>query len=1001
MSSEPKAVTVASEGGKGTPVVLINVTQVQPQADHSHRPDTSKRRGDDEDDNEEEQTGSSFSQLQQRAPRIISQDDEGERFVDLGLGRGVDASDPNPWLNKTSFQVRNVLRENIIGTDEGSALHTYQKEVISAFTLQAQLKASIPVPQAPIAIGVDTEQSKSVASTKRVVGCKVLVRTISFREGFEDIPYTEQLSYESQTEEKEKLLTFEERLCRWIARRMGANKQLRERFKKEQPCDVGQQQPARDGGQQPVASGGQQQPAGDGGQQPVASRGQQQQEQWDEQIKLGWRMLEYTVKNALEKPAGDGGQQQRAGDRGQQQRAGDRGQQQRAGDGGQQQQAGDGGQQQRAGDGGQQQRAGDGGQQQQAGDGGQQQRAGNGGQQQRAGNGGQQQLTGDGGQQQRAGDGGQQQRAGDGGQQQRAGDRGQQQRADDRGQQQRAGDGGQQQRAGNGGQQQRAGNGGQQQLTGDGGQQQRAGDGGQQQRAGDGGQQQRAGDGGQQQQAGDGGQQQQAGDGGQQQRAGDGGQQQRAGNGGQQQRAVGGAGQRHSVVGDGGHQQLEQNQDTTLDDDLKKEVKSAVTKFVETFHITHYVSALSLGAVEYSVFTEEQYSSRFHARSSLGLSSAGASVSSTAEYKRTTRKSETRKIGRFKKEGKHRTVEAGSSGEAVIGIQVQPITNLIVHYPQLQKTMQRVLLSYLKKRQTLSRKLYSLFMFGCSYIVFYHVRCTWTCINTIELLAETSWFGCMLFHGIILFVTDGPFYITCDGDKKFLQVEGYKVYATTLTEGSTASKFYIIPTEDDEHQYEFYIAYRGGSMTDASSSSERKPDSEQNDGQEVEELQYYLSAPVPVAHKTRSGPLAMKLNVENQHARFTLRDRIYKSQNLLSRNRRSVDTAPWVAHRDTFYIRCARRGLGRKAFLAVQKESGAGTGAGTGTGTGTGTHPKYKTILVPDIHHHQESEDCFMLFRLLPLSYKLSGASTTEGGCDVIDGDSGGESDEPNEEHDP
>ena len=36
---------------------------------------------------------------------------------------------------------------------------------------------------------------------------------------------------------------------------------------------------------------------------------------------------------------------------------------------------------------------------------------------------------------------------------------------------------------------------------------------------------------------------------------------------------------------------------------MKAEVENAVKKFVETFHITHYVSALSLGAVEYSVFT--------------------------------------------------------------------------------------------------------------------------------------------------------------------------------------------------------------------------------------------------------------------------------------------------------------------------------------------------------------------------------------------------------------
>ena len=429
--AETKAVAVAAEGGKGTPVVLINVTQAR--APEEHKSDTSKSGGDD--DVEEEQTASSVSQMQQRAPRIISQDDEGERgrFVDLGLGRGVDASDPNPWLNKTSFQVRNVLRENIIGTDEGSALHTYQKEVISAFTLQAQLKASIPVPQAPIAIGVDSEQSKSVTSTKRVVGCKVLVRTISFREGFEDIPYTEQLSYSHENEEKnskkERLLTFEERLGRWIARRMAANKTLCDRFRSARLDEK------RDG---------------------------QQHERKDE-IGLGWRMLEYTAKTAL--------------------------------------------------------------------------------------------------------------------------------------------------------------------------------------------------------------------------------------SGGSQQTSPASA-----------EPPREPDDVTKLNKDLKVEVESAVRKFVETFHITHYVSALSLGAVEYSVFSEEQYSSRFHAKTSLGLDAAGASVSSTAVYKRTTRKSESRRIGRFEGKGEKRTVKAGSSGEAVIGIQVQPITNLIVHYPPIQRIMRRVLLAYVKKRQTLSRK---------------------------------------------------------------------------------------------------------------------------------------------------------------------------------------------------------------------------------------------------------------------------------------------------------
>ena len=31
-----------------------------------------------------------------------------DRIMYLGLGRGVDATDPTPWQNKTAFQVRPV-----------------------------------------------------------------------------------------------------------------------------------------------------------------------------------------------------------------------------------------------------------------------------------------------------------------------------------------------------------------------------------------------------------------------------------------------------------------------------------------------------------------------------------------------------------------------------------------------------------------------------------------------------------------------------------------------------------------------------------------------------------------------------------------------------------------------------------------------------------------------------------------------------------------------------
>ena len=54
-----------------------------------------------------------------------------QRIIDLGLGRGVDATDPTPWRNKTSFQVRTVTTDNIIGTEEGGCVQSYEKEVTS------------------------------------------------------------------------------------------------------------------------------------------------------------------------------------------------------------------------------------------------------------------------------------------------------------------------------------------------------------------------------------------------------------------------------------------------------------------------------------------------------------------------------------------------------------------------------------------------------------------------------------------------------------------------------------------------------------------------------------------------------------------------------------------------------------------------------------------------------------------------------------------------------
>lgn len=117
--------------------------------------------------------------------RVIDESEIG-RFVDLGLGRGVDATKPSPWLSKSSFQVREVTFDNIIGTEEGGLVNNFEKVVESVQQLQTNMSASVPASQ-QVSVGVDAELSRSHSKTKRSVGTKVLTRTISFRADFDDI----------------------------------------------------------------------------------------------------------------------------------------------------------------------------------------------------------------------------------------------------------------------------------------------------------------------------------------------------------------------------------------------------------------------------------------------------------------------------------------------------------------------------------------------------------------------------------------------------------------------------------------------------------------------------------------------------------------------------------------------------------------------------------------------------------------------------------------------
>ena len=147
------------------------------------------------------------------------------RYIDLGLGRGLDGTDQTPWLNKTSFQARNVTYDNILGTEEGGAVQSYEREIVSVQTLQSKIKNSVMMPKNPMTIGADAELSRSVNSSRRAIGRQIINRTVSFKDDFVDAPCSDETISEKTggSSDIQNHWTFEQRLAHWIIQKLKAS----------------------------------------------------------------------------------------------------------------------------------------------------------------------------------------------------------------------------------------------------------------------------------------------------------------------------------------------------------------------------------------------------------------------------------------------------------------------------------------------------------------------------------------------------------------------------------------------------------------------------------------------------------------------------------------------------------------------------------------------------------------------------------------------------------
>ena len=149
-----------------------------------------------------------------------------QRFTNLGLGRGIDATSSKPWLEKSSFQVRRVTYDSLVGTEEGGAVEAYEEEVSSVQTLQMGLKASVEssTSQGPVTVGVAEEQTRTISTNRRVLGRRVHNRTVSFREELDSPNVVLQAEDTEQSPTNptysQPLWEFNECFCKWILQRI-------------------------------------------------------------------------------------------------------------------------------------------------------------------------------------------------------------------------------------------------------------------------------------------------------------------------------------------------------------------------------------------------------------------------------------------------------------------------------------------------------------------------------------------------------------------------------------------------------------------------------------------------------------------------------------------------------------------------------------------------------------------------------------------------------------
>ena len=146
------------------------------------------------------------------------------------------------------------------------------------------------------------------------------------------------------------------------------------------------------------------------------------------------------------------------------------------------------------------------------------------------------------------------------------------------------------------------------------------------------------------------------------------------------------------------------------DDEQTGELEEDINSFIKHFGVTHYVSAIELGALQFSVLTENQYEKKLAASGSSSFSSlfGGAEASASLSKSSATKMShsERKEIGKIKKDGDNGDTEkVEECDEAVIGCEIRPISSLVKN-PYLQQAIKSSVKKYTKEKISSESHLY-------------------------------------------------------------------------------------------------------------------------------------------------------------------------------------------------------------------------------------------------------------------------------------------------------